>query len=189
MNKQKRDENKEKIIEDDYSVKISKKEMKEIDKTFGTNHADKPADTEDGKHILLNLKGILKLTSPHKCDNKLWNEFINNIDLKKYRFKNTTPFQELIKHTQKNKSFRDFNRILILALKKPLLIFKHHYNFLDFMKLCNLYGEIYGFEENEMCQNMPIEFYAEFLHKASYKMFYELVSQNKNKQVNDNYFI
>lgn len=106
-------------------------------------------DTENGKYVMLNIKGIFKFVVYKTLCNDLWLFFADGISsyIGHPKFDRKTEFIECLIRTQNNYKFKKFERIIHIALDNPKLLFKHKYNFEQFLKLSLLYGEIYGFYE------------------------------------------
>ncbi len=111
-------------------------------------------DTEDGKYVLISMRGALKLGGGFikYLDNNLWYNFAECIESKrdkynKFTFKYKAKFIEILLKLKLHKEFKNYIQIIDYATNNLEKIIHIRQNFDKFISLCKLYGRIYGVYE------------------------------------------
>ena len=155
-----------------YKGAILKKERDYMEKTkeelegVGVPTTEK-TDTEDNKYVLLNPRGMLKMAITENMANPLWLHFLDCVPLyfTEIAFTRSPEYIECLLKVKDNPQFKKSQRIIKIALDKPHIILKQLSNLLDFMNLCNEFGEIYGSIQDESFSKKPFEFYVDLAHQ------------------------
>jgi len=121
-------------------------------------------DTEDGKYVFFSIPGMLKMFAKNHICNTLWLNFADCLDLEigEEKFKRSVDYIESLVKVKNNPNFNKFKKIIEIALDKVQLLFRDINNFIEFMRLCEVFGKEYRFFTSEKELDKPLEFYADF---------------------------
>lgn len=132
-----------------------------------------PSDTKDGKYVLFSIPGTLKMFARKHICNALWLTFADCLELKigREKFIRSPDYIELLLKVKNNSKFKQFNKIIDIALDKICLLFKYKTNFIKFMELCEEFGREYEVFDTVEELDKPLEEYAEFYFPILNKFF------------------
>lgn len=123
-----------------------------------------PPDTEDGKYVFFSIPGMLKMFARKHICNALWLNFADCLELEigNEKFIRSLDYIESLIKVKSNPRFKQFERIVEIALEKVHLLFKYKSNFIKFMELCEAFGKEYEVFDSSEELDKPLEKYADF---------------------------